>query len=163
VWQPVVDEIRGRLADPTQSGKIELFPILQGRRAAHEASEQRTTGIGARSANSRSGWKNARGAWRWNRQCDFVRSDIASELRRAGRERKARRHRSVDGTRTLAEDVVEGDPDEAVLSQIAEIAGAVAVHPEVIGINRSKQRIIGIRIQSPPQLEELEPRLHAGR
>ena len=56
----------------------------------------------------------------------------------------------------------EGDPDEAVLAKIAEIAGALAVDPEIIRVDRPEQRIVGIGIAPPPPLEELEPRLDAG-
>ena len=56
----------------------------------------------------------------------------------------------------------ERDPDEAVLAKIAEIAGALAVGPEVIRVDRPEQRIVGIRIPPAPPLQELKPRLHAG-
>ena len=55
------------------------------------------------------------------------------------------------------------DPDETVLAKIAEVAGGVAVGPEVVGIDRAKQRIVGIRIPAAAPLKQLEPRLGAGR
>ena len=55
------------------------------------------------------------------------------------------------------------DPDEAVLAKVAEVTGVLAVGPEIIGIDRPEQRIIGVRIPSPPPLKQLEPRLDAGR
>ena len=53
----------------------------------------------------------------------------------------------------------EGDPDETVLPQIAEITGTVAVGAEIIGVDRPEQRIVGIGIELPPQLKQPEPRL----
>ncbi len=50
----------------------------------------------------------------------------------------------------------EGDPDETVLAKIAEIAGGVAVGPEIVGIDRPKQRIVGVRIPVAPPLKESE-------
>jgi hypothetical protein len=57
----------------------------------------------------------------------------------------------------------EGDSDEAILTKVAEVARVLAVGPEIIGIDRSKRRVIGVRIPAPPPLEQLEPRLDAGR
>ena len=57
----------------------------------------------------------------------------------------------------------ERDADEAVLAEIAEVAGAVTVRPEVIRIDRPEQRIVGVRIPPPPPLEELKPGLDACR
>ena len=57
----------------------------------------------------------------------------------------------------------EGDPDEAVLAKIAEVAGVVAVGPEVVGVDRPEQRIVGVGIPLAPALQELEPRLDVGR
>ena len=51
----------------------------------------------------------------------------------------------------------ERDPDEAVLAKIAEIAGALAVGPEVIRVDRPEQRIVGIGIPPAPPLQELKP------
>jgi hypothetical protein len=57
----------------------------------------------------------------------------------------------------------EGDPDQTVLAKVAEIAGAVAVGPEVVRVDRSKQRIVGIGMTRPPELEQLESRFDIGR
>jgi hypothetical protein len=40
----------------------------------------------------------------------------------------------------------EGDPDEAVLTEIAEIRGVLAVDPEIVRIDRPEQRIVGTGI-----------------
>lgn len=56
----------------------------------------------------------------------------------------------------------EGDPDETVLAEIAEITGALAIGPEVVCVERPKQRVVGSRIAPEPFLEELEPRLDVG-
>src|SRR5438132_6440444 len=56
----------------------------------------------------------------------------------------------------------ECDPDETVLAEIAEIAGALAVGPEIIRVYRSEQRIVGVRIPSAAQLKESEPGLDIG-
>jgi len=54
------------------------------------------------------------------------------------------------------------DPYETVLAKIAEIAGVVAVGPEIIRIDRPKQRIVGIRIPLAPPLKQSKSRLDAG-
>ena len=39
----------------------------------------------------------------------------------------------------------------------------VADDPEVVGVDRPEQRIVGLRIEAPPPLQQLESRLDAGR
>jgi hypothetical protein len=56
----------------------------------------------------------------------------------------------------------EGDPDEAVFSQIAEVAGLVTVAPEVIGVDRPEERVVGVRVESAHELEQPKPRLNDG-
>jgi hypothetical protein len=53
----------------------------------------------------------------------------------------------------------ECDPDETVLPEIAEVASALAVDPEVIRVYRPEQRIVGVRIPSAAQFEKSEPGL----
>jgi hypothetical protein len=49
----VVVEVRRRLADPAQSGYVELVPVVRGWRAADEPGQQRAAGIGGRTADRR--------------------------------------------------------------------------------------------------------------
>jgi hypothetical protein len=53
----------------------------------------------------------------------------------------------------------ECDPDETVLAEIAEIAGVVAVGPEIVGIDRPKERVVCLRLELSTPLEGLESRL----
>ena len=46
------------------------------------------------------------------------------------------------------------DADEAVLPQVAVVAGPIAIDQEVVGINRPEQRIIGFWIEDAQQLEQ---------
>ena len=57
----------------------------------------------------------------------------------------------------------ECDPDETVLAEIAEVAGALAVDPEIIRVYRPEQRIVGVRIPSAAQFEKSEPGLDIRR
>ena len=57
----------------------------------------------------------------------------------------------------------EDDPDQAVLAKVAVVVGALAVDPEVVGIDRPEQRVVRAAIPAAPQLQEPEPRLDAGR
>ena len=56
----------------------------------------------------------------------------------------------------------KGDPDQPVLAEIAEIGGVVAVGPEVVCVDRPKQRVVGIRVALAPDLQALEPGLGVG-
>ena len=47
----------------------------------------------------------------------------------------------------------KSDPDETVLPQIAEIAGTVAIGAEIVRVDRPKQRIVGVGIEPPLQLQ----------
>jgi hypothetical protein len=57
----------------------------------------------------------------------------------------------------------EGDPDETVLAQIAEVVRLVAVGPEIVGVDRPEQRIVRVRIEYPHQLQESKSRFDVGR
>ena len=75
--------------------------------------------------------------------------------------RRRRVGRGIDQANELRQR--KRDPDEAVLAKVAEVTRVLAVGPEIIGIDRSKQRVIGVRIPAPPPLEQLEPRFDVGR
>jgi hypothetical protein len=57
----------------------------------------------------------------------------------------------------------ERDPDESVLTKIAEVARVFAIGPEIIRINWPEQRVVGLWIESTEPLQQAEPRLSAGR
>ena len=51
---------------------------------------------------------------------------------------------------------IERDPNQAVLPQIAEIVGVLAVRAEVVGVDRPEQRIVGLRIESSEETQKPE-------
>ena len=55
----------------------------------------------------------------------------------------------------------KGDPNQAVLPQVAEINGRVSIGAEIIGIDGPEEWIVGLRIELAAPLEQLKSRLRA--
>ena len=118
--------------------RAERLLLKRRRRARPTGSRRRRSGRGATDSIVGSGQRHVVDRW-----------DAPPHVHeRLGRRRVGRRIDELDVRRQR-----KRDPDQAVLAQVAEIAGALAVDPEVIRVDRPEQRIVGVRIESAPPLE----------
>ena len=54
----------------------------------------------------------------------------------------------------------QGDADETVFPQIAEVVSGLAAGAEIIRVDGAKERVVRIAIEMAAELQELEPRFH---